>query len=223
MKLEEILMGLYHVNFSTQRELAETFLRFSEHNESVEFKGKVFTLDEFKEWYTHNSINGRKTGRFTYYEDWDGFNMPSSALRPFYQGKFDPLSKMEENLLQAFKDKRNQRFYIIGTCGSRNFALLRHEIAHGLYFLSPEYRREVLEVIGLMSTGDRETIENFLRSRNYHPSVFEDEIQAYLLDRRCLGRNGIRGEGFAIAGRQIKKIFKKYREKYCKGVRSVEV
>lgn len=68
-KLTEILKDVFHLNYLTQEQLASTFLRFQEHYESPEFRGKIFTLDEYKEWYMTNSPNSIKKGIFTYYED----------------------------------------------------------------------------------------------------------------------------------------------------------
>lgn len=77
MNCKEILPHIFHVNFSSQEELASTFLRFQEHFESPSFKGKIFSLDDYKRWYIKHSPNGQKTGEFTYYSDWSGFNIPS--------------------------------------------------------------------------------------------------------------------------------------------------
>jgi len=56
-------------------------LRFEEYYESPRFKGRIFTFDEYRKWYVKNSPKGKKTGRFTYYSDWSGFNIPSYALK----------------------------------------------------------------------------------------------------------------------------------------------
>src|SRR3990167_8171616 len=112
IKLEEIIKNIFHLNVDTQEELTTTFLRFQEHYESPEFKGKIFTLEEFKKWYILNSPNGKKTGRFTYYEDWAGFNIPSEVLEPFYEGKFNPLADYEQKFLDLFKEKRDGKFYV---------------------------------------------------------------------------------------------------------------
>ena len=95
MKLEELIENIYHVSFPTRKEAASTFLRFQEHYESPQFRGKIFSLDEFKEWYTANSEKGKAKGKFTYYDDWGGFNIPSYILEPFYKGLFNPLSEKE--------------------------------------------------------------------------------------------------------------------------------
>lgn len=102
-------------------------------------------------------------------------------LKPFYEGKFDPLSDKEKRLLSAFSDKRG-KFYIIGTFGKKNEKVLKHEIAHGMFFVDIEYRKEVVEVLNEMSPDYRSKFEKYLaKSGGYHPDVYEDEIHAYVL------------------------------------------
>src|SRR5262245_51147422 len=99
--------GIFLVRFDAQYALASTFLRFQEHYESSRFRDRVFSLEEYMDWYA-----GR-FGAFTYFEDWSGFNVPSSALEPFYQGRFDPLLRKERRLLALFARARRP-FYVIG-------------------------------------------------------------------------------------------------------------
>jgi hypothetical protein len=98
---------IYLLRFKTQYELAATFLRVQEHYESPRFHGHIFSLEQYMDWYA------KRYGNFTYYEDWSGFNVPSTALQPFYEGKFDPLAEKEKQFLRLFKDLR-ERFYVIG-------------------------------------------------------------------------------------------------------------
>jgi len=116
---------------------------------------KYLSLDEFKEWYTQNSPEGKKKGEFTYYMDWAGFNIPSYILKPFYDGKFDPLSVREQEFLKFFEDKQ-EKFYVIGTTGDTELYALRHETAHGLFYTNEDYRREVLGVLDEIDKKDRD-------------------------------------------------------------------
>src|SRR3989344_2181281 len=127
MKVREPLENLLHVQFIRQSDLAATFLRFQEFYESPQYKGKVFTFEEFKEWYTaHND-----------------------------EGKLDPLSGRERTFLKTFAD-RKKPFYIIGTFGKDNDeklikddgeSLLKHEVSHGLFYLHPDYKKTALAII----------------------------------------------------------------------------
>lgn len=185
MILKEIAPNIFNINFETQEKLASTFLRFQEHFESPKFKGKIFTLEEYKKWYIQNSPKGKETEKFTYYFDWNGFNIPSSVLEPFYKGDFDPLSEKEEAFLDLFRDKKQgEIFYIIGTHGESDYGkeALKHEIAHGLFFTNPKYKEEVLRILGEIPLGVRTEINGFLeKSGGYHPDVWEDETHAYII------------------------------------------
>lgn len=181
MKLTELTKDIYNVNFPTRRELASTLLRFQEYYESPKFRRKIFTLAEYKKWYIANSPGGKKTGKFTYYQDWGGFNMPSFALKPFYQGKFNPLSTKEKRFLDLFKDKKG-KFYIIGTYGKVPEKLLRHEIAHGFFYTNSEYKNEVLKILRKLDKKTRTKINDYLYSSGgYHPEVWVDETHTHLM------------------------------------------
>ncbi len=185
MRLEQITNEILHVNFSTQMEITSTFLRFQEYYESPKFRGKIFSLEEYKQWYT------AEKGAFTYYEDWNGFNIPSHVLQPFYEGKFVPLSDKEKGFLELFKE-RTGIFYIIGTHGDAESETLRHEIAHGLYYTVPEYRQEVDAVLAKVDT---EAIrKHLLETSGYSEEVLQDEVHAYLLsDYEAMHRSGVAG------------------------------
>src|SRR5882757_828898 len=92
--------GIYLLRFKTQYELTSTFLRVQEHYESPEFHGRIFSLEQYMDWYAE------QYGNFTYYQDWSGFNVPSTAFAPFYAGAFDPLTRKERRLLRFFERLR---------------------------------------------------------------------------------------------------------------------
>jgi hypothetical protein len=108
------------------------------------------------------------------YEDWIAFNVPSTALEPFYLGRFDPLLRKEERLLRLFKDERAP-FYVIGVVDSTD---LKHELAHALFFTQPACRNGVRAA---MREYDTTTIEERLVTRGYHRRVLTDEVHAYLV------------------------------------------
>jgi hypothetical protein len=164
--------------FDTKREVASTFVRFQEHYESPQFRGKVFSLEEFQKWYIPNSLNGRKTGKFTYHTDWTGFNVPSYILKPFYGGKFNPLSEQEKIFLELFRED-SEPYYIIGTSRKiKDFeGIIKHEAAHGLFYTSPEYKAQVLQI---MEKFDTEGIRKELIAKSgYHEDVLQDEVHAW--------------------------------------------
>lgn len=176
VKKSSVAEKIFLLEFETQNELASTFIRFQEHYESPEFKGKIFSLDEYKRWYTEIK------GSFSYYTDWSGFNIPSYILDPFKEGKFDPLTLEEQSLLDLFKNVEHP-FYIIGVYGDsasdQKLKTVRHEIAHGLFYTNPEYRDKILNVL---SKYNLDEFKEWLRSLGgYHESVLDDEVHAFTL------------------------------------------
>lgn len=170
------------LTFENRLDLTSTLLRFQEHYESPEFRGRIFTLEEYKKWYTANSPDGQKTGKFTYYDDWNGFNFPSHILNPFFNGDFNPLSKQEERIVELLNCEIDP-FYTIGIHRQNEKETiqktLEHEIAHGLFYTDTEYKRKILAE---MQKEDLTELREELRSLGgYHESVLDDELHAYSL------------------------------------------
>lgn len=172
---------IYLLIFKNQYEITSTLLRFQEYYESPFFRGKIFSLKEFKEWYIKNSPNGKKSGRFTYYTDWNGFNIPSYILKPFYKGKFNPLSQKEKRLLDLFENNKS-RYYIVGIHKNMKNVedILKHETAHGLFYTNQKYKKDVLAIL---KEFDIEKIKEELRYKGYCEEVLNDEVHAYSIGR----------------------------------------
>ena len=75
-----------------------------------------------------------------------GFNIPSTALQPFYDGRFDPLSEKEKQFLRLFKGLQ-ERFYVIGVYDAGMKDSLTHELAHALFFIDNSYRMAVRDAM----------------------------------------------------------------------------
>src|SRR5688572_21180087 len=168
MSRHQVADGIYIVRFDSQYALASTFLRIQEHYESSRFRGRVFTLEDYMDWYA------TRFGAFTYYTDWSGFNVPSTALAPFSSGRFDPLLRKEQQLLRLFASVTTP-FYVIGLHDDDD---LMHELAHALFFMRPDYRRKVRAA---MREHDTRAVARRLASMGYHRSVLEDEVHAYVI------------------------------------------
>lgn len=151
--------------------LAKTFMRFQEHYESPEFRGKIFTIGQIKKWYSE------KYGADTYSRDWVGFNFPSKVLTPFKNGLFDPLIPEEEALLELFR-YRTDHFYIIG---ANDESTIRHELAHALFDYSIPYSTQINHLCKIYAK-QLKPVKEYLLKKGYHPEVINDEIQAYVTD-----------------------------------------
>ena len=164
--------GIFLIEFETQEDLASSFCRFQEHYESPEFKGKVFSSEEFHEHYERT--RGRK-----YSCDWAGFNVPDYIFDPFLRGQFCPLSESEAWIVDCVRNLPRP-FYLIGIV-SGDDGTLGHEYSHGLYYLNSSYRSEVF---GIISRVDTKSIQEVLKGIGYREDVMVDEVQAYLVWER---------------------------------------
>lgn len=173
MELVKITNEIIRIDFPTQELLCKTFLRFQEYYESPKFRNTIFTLGEFRAYYA------KEKGGFTYYQDWNGFNVPSYVLEPFRMGLFDPLTEEEKQFLELFP-YREERFYIIGTHGGRNVeaSTLKHEIAHGMFYADEQYQTSVLNIL---DESELDEIYKYLKELGYNKAVWYDEAHAYIL------------------------------------------
>jgi hypothetical protein len=195
VKKTEIAEGIFVLRFETQVELASSFLRIQEHYESSRFRNRVFTLEEYKKWYA------ARFGAFTYYRDWSGFNVPSSAFEPFYAGQFDPLAGKEKRLLRLFKNEA-QPFYVIGIAADAD---LEHEIAHALFYTWPDYRKAIVRA---MRSYDTSAMKRRLAAMGYHRHVLTDEVHAYLVAPG--GSLGAAMQGLVPLQRDLRDIFRRF-------------
>lgn len=174
MQITRPFPDVVHIHFDTQFEQNVTMLRPSEHAESAGFKGAIFTLEDFMEYEFEQG------GVFTYLEDSEGFNIPSSALDSFAAG-FHPKTKREQALVDALASEARP-FYLIATYGETDSAL-DHEYAHALWDRCPEYRAEMTYAL---SRHDLTEINKMLAEQNYHPDVWLDEAQAYMSEPQAI-------------------------------------
>jgi hypothetical protein len=161
---------VYHVTFPDLKTMGLAHFRIQEHYESPRLAGQVFDHEEGILRYM------RKGSVFTYAEDWRAFNLPSSAFRAFFDGRFDPLWRLEQVFLGLFRDIEGP-FYVISTVeGDDTF--LGHELVHALYALCPGYAAEVRTVL----RAHHRVLRPFharLRDTGYAEQVLDDETNAY--------------------------------------------
>ena len=189
--------------------MSKTFVRFQEFFESPKFRGKVFTLKKFEKWYKKQNKKENK-GKFTYYKDFSGHNIPSSVLGRFYAGDFNPLSMRELWFLEQFKNVKG-KFYVIGTYKEKKVAggdTLKHELAHSLFYLNRKYKKEVLEILD--KTNLKSLLKKFKKSGEYDKSVYLDECHAYILaDLKWMKKTWkVDLEPFKKTHHELKKVFK---------------
>lgn len=171
MKLKMITDQIIHLEFPDQKSLTTSLCRIQEFYESPQFKGEIFTLGQYREWYS------QQFGAWTYYEDWNGFNLPEDAFQPFILGLFDPLSPEEHRVVELVRYKATG-FYVIATHEqSEEEGVLEHEISHAMYNLNPTYRSEVKNKL---QNHDLSDLCSHLMKLGYAGSVLQDECHAYI-------------------------------------------
>lgn len=187
---------IYLVQFDNLYRASATFMRFQEYYESPKFKNITFSWEEFMDYYAD------KHGFFTYFEDFAGFNLPSEVLEPFYNGEFHPLTEKEGRFLKLFKNKVG-KFYIIGAVKNCDIEDLRHEIVHGLFYTRLDYRKDVLNCLKKFGL---KRFKKALKKHEYHPDLFDDEINAYCLT----------GLGVIFDKRKVRKLVKELSDIFYK-------
>ncbi len=144
MKIKEIYPNLFLYTFPNQYEMGSTFVRLQEFYESPykDIKGRYFTLENFMDLYVKDNDN-----KFTYFEDWNGFNIPGHIVDYFdLQFNFDFTTKefkLFEELDDAFATDDVKDFYIIGVV-EKDKEIIKHEVAHGLYYLNKNIKKKCL-------------------------------------------------------------------------------
>jgi hypothetical protein len=176
--IKEIRKNVLQIEADTQYEIASMFLRPQEYYESPfeNIYRNVFTLDEYMDTYA------KKNGAFTYYTDWNGFNIPGNILNEFYT-KFQYILNKKEielyNLIKSLVNVDKDKYYVIGTCKSSPVAI-KHEVAHAYWYLYSSYKKSMKEIIYNSDEQIISKIEDHLLNMGYKGSMIYDEIQAYL-------------------------------------------
>jgi len=176
----EIQKNIFLLKFRSQRDLCLSFLRFQEFYESPKFADNIFSHWNFYNYYK------KEKGSFSYHRDWFGFNIPSSVLRKFYEVNFHRLKRKELQIIKAFEKEieGNEKFYVIGIFsedGKVDIETLNHEIAHALYFMNKDYKKEIQVALKEVPTSEIQHSNNFLKEEGYHKKTYKDELHAYTL------------------------------------------
>lgn len=169
--------NIYFGLFDCQYFVTSTLVRIQEYYESSSdlFRNKVFDLDSYMDWYalTH-------AGKFSYFEDWVGFNIPGEVIQK-WANDFSSIGyrAKEKELLSKLPIDSKERWYFIATHKSADNSVSAHEIAHALWYLNDEYRTACQKNIEQMSVDVKEIATTYLKSRGYCDAVIDDEINAY--------------------------------------------
>ncbi len=178
MNIKWLCDKIYLVEFYNQYEMCSTLMRPQEFYESPfqNIRNRYFTHEEFMDTYAkHNN------GKFTYFTDWSGFNLPGIILVSFFD-RFPEkdLSRKEEFLRYILKNiikSLDSKFYLIGAIKG-DTETIDHELAHAFYYLDKEYKKDMDWITNEWC--ERNLFKQTLLEHGYDESVIMDEIQAYM-------------------------------------------
>jgi hypothetical protein len=126
-----------------------------------------------------------KTGAFTYFEDWGGFNVPGDVIIKFRDEFYGEMRPKEWALLHDVGDfvyRRDPKFYLIGTHGTldgNGASYVEHEMAHAYFYLEPMYKNMCDIVYSLLASDIKDKLKEKLLKMGYNEDVVPDEVQAY--------------------------------------------
>lgn len=180
---------IYHLNFDSPYDCAMAFLRYQEYYESENprFYRKAFTIASYTDWYVkHNKRND--TGKFTYHEDWSGFNFQTKIIDEVINlGIPDPnhYDTLMKGILEMIKSNADSDdCYIIGTSGKKEESAFIHEMAHALFYTNELYRTKIISVYESQELAVRNFLSNRLMEAGYAESSVIDEVQAFTIEGR---------------------------------------
>jgi len=182
--IKEVYPQIFAVIVPDKYDRAMTFCRVQEFYESPskKFHGRKFCMWEYMKWYA------KKSGAFTYPRDWSGFNVPLKVAIKVAESCSFPDCRFPtfyddvfKNIVSAIEDKSGggSRGYVIGTDG-KNGTVLNHEVCHGKYFLSEDYRKLADQItLGRSMKPYYQQLKENIIGMGYNAKVVNDEIQAY--------------------------------------------
>lgn len=179
--IKEVKPRIFLFEFRERYDLCMTFLRYQEYYESSspKFRGHAFDIFEFMKWYTKKYGKGS----FSYPNDWNGFNIPGDTIKTVWDLGILSKTIYDYEMLQAWREcnlsANGEKFYIIGVVKG-NRSTLDHEIAHGMFTLHPEYKKEMTKLFNALSPVVKKTLRAGLKKLGYTPKVYTDESQAYM-------------------------------------------
>jgi len=189
MKVSEIRTKVYVVECKTRFDLCSTFMRMQEFYESPfkEIRGQYFSHEECIDHYAKHNPTKKNSGKFTYFDDWSGFNIPGDVFVEWWCVFKDRWNK-EERVGRLIEEMNgdfgiNTRFYVIGVFekDKHKNGTIKHELAHAYWYIYPEYQNAMKKFMRKLDPKLKKLIKTGLKAMGYNRSVHADEMHAYLV------------------------------------------
>lgn len=219
-KLHDYGRGIVHVTNPNPEELAYAFLRPQESSSNPKWMDRIFTVDQFLDRYNEQR---KWDGRWEYHKEYVGFSVPSSAFRPFYDGKFNPTTNLENTLLILLEpiDRGRKKAFVIGT-KEHDLATLDHELSRALSHVDTIYNEMTLEITkGIPRDLRRKMSRWFLNDGSFLPKVIPQEIVAEFADWR--DSYMFKEAGIDRRNGTLQRIHRQIREVYESGLETLDL
>jgi hypothetical protein len=211
IQLFEMYPKIFAVVIKDDRLRARVFMRYQEFYESDSdtFRGKGFKWKDFVKFYKEKT----KNKIFTYHKDWAGYNIPCNSIESCI-ALIPDLNFYDLIMFSVVDTIKNivgdDDYYLIGIDQSNGEdpSLIYHEVAHGLWFSSPEYKYQQKNNIEDMNPSVRDQLSKKISGMGYGQNVIDDEIQAYL--STGVGDNMRRIKDIKQAQLPFKEVFDDY-------------
>jgi len=213
LKLKQIRKNIFHISFPNQYLICATFLRLQEFYESPykEIQGHSFSLETIQDMYAEKHGN-----KFTYLQDWSGFNIPDYVIKKFFK-QFNGKLLVKESQLKKLIQKKilnnPDKTYLIATYNQRDEA---HEISHGYWYLESDYKTMMKELVENYKY--KKMLMLYLKRAGYPKKVMYDEIQAYMSTSTYTGLRNILSlpKNWKYTS-SFKRVFKEFDKKHKPG------
>jgi hypothetical protein len=178
LKLTQPYPSVIHFDFERIWHMAVHLGRIQEHAEHPKFRKQIFSRSRMKKYYHGQGTQYNKSAL--------GYNIPSWAFEPFWDGQFT-LTKHEKIALQALKDLGygpGDTFYVLATADgsalTETDCALDHELCHAFYYIDLSYRSRVDELLKEYPRAVAQVRYAISQWGIYAPEVLDDEVHAYL-------------------------------------------
>ena len=181
MKTQKLSKNIILFTFSNRKEITLAFFRMQEFYESP---NTALLNKKFSVWdFLNESMS--KNGEIGYFSYWCGFNIPSEVLSNWWKLHVHDLTHAEIQIFDALYAQEidfHEPFYVIGAL-EKDKAVIKHEIAHALYYTDLDYECEMNESLLQLKIHQLKIYKKMkkeLLKMGYNDSVIDDEVQAYL-------------------------------------------
>jgi len=194
--LTQVIPGVFLLKFDDHIELCAHFLRFQEfyESENPEFFRRNFQLIDYIKRYARRK---GKRGAFTYFGDWNGFNVPVDVITELVTqipdfNDHDLFMAGVARWCATHTTASNRKAYLIGASNESKEDTLDHEYAHGFWYVNDDYRAEQLANLAALKDIDPLVfleLQRALKRIGYNDDVIPDEMQAFVSTGLRTGMN----------------------------------